>query len=93
MTGKWPKVTARRRTRVSPWMAIIEREVEFAPGAMGELYHAVDQRDYVAIVAQLVTPVQLAKMIQAGEFALQLHVGALLLAGMQGFISLEAFQR
>jgi len=46
MTEKWPKVTARRRTRVSPWMAIIEREVEFAPGAKGELYHAVDQRDY-----------------------------------------------
>ena len=55
MTEKWPKVTARRRTRVSPWMAIIEREVEFAPGAKGELYHAVDQRDYVAIVAQLPT--------------------------------------
>jgi 8-oxo-dGTP pyrophosphatase MutT (NUDIX family) len=186
MTEKWPKITARRRTRISPWMGIIEREVEFARGAKPELYHAVDQRDYVAIVAQLpdgripiirqyrpalesftwelpagllddgedpaaccrrelmeetgfaalsvhplgryapcsgrlsnwlhsffvtigpasenkrpepgielklVTPAQLADLIQAGEFALQLHAGALLLAGMQGFISLEAFQR
>jgi ADP-ribose pyrophosphatase len=166
-------------------MGIIERDVEFARGAKGELYHAVDQRDYVAIVAQLpdgriaiirqyrpalesftwelpaglldegedpaaccrrelmeetgfaalsvyplgryapctgrlsnwlhsfyvtlgqvaeqknveagielklVTLPQLAKMIRAGEFTLQLHAGALLLAGLHGFISLEAFQ-
>ncbi len=186
MTEKWPKIKARRRTRVSPWMAIIEREVEFARGAKPDLYRAVDQRDYVAIVAQLpdgripiirqyrpalesftwelpaglldegedpaaccrrelmeetgfaalsvhplgryapcsgrlsnrlhsfyvtvgpvaenkrlepgielklVTPVQLADLIEAGEFVLQLHAGALLLAGLHGFISLEAFQR
>jgi 8-oxo-dGTP pyrophosphatase MutT (NUDIX family) len=34
-------------------MAIIERAVEFAPGAEVELYHAVGQQDYVAIVAAL----------------------------------------
>jgi ADP-ribose pyrophosphatase len=38
---------------VSPWMAIIEREVEFAPGAERKLYHAVGQQDYIAIVAAL----------------------------------------
>ena len=32
-------------------MAIIEREVEFAPGVTAELYHAVGQQDYIAIVA------------------------------------------
>ena len=47
----WPKIVSRRRTRVSPWMEIIEREVEFAPGAKPELYHAVGQQDYIAIVA------------------------------------------
>jgi ADP-ribose pyrophosphatase len=186
MTNKWPKITGRRRTRISPWMAIIEREVEFARGAKPELYHAVDQSDYVAIVAQLpdgripiirqyrpalesftwelpagltdegedpaaccrrelmeetgfaavsvhplgsfapctgrlsnwlhsfyvktrqvpeqknvepgiglklVTLPELAKMVRVGEFTLQLHAGALLLAGLHGFISLEAFQR
>jgi len=186
MTEKWPKITARRSTRISPWMSIIERKVRFAQGAQPELYHAVQQDDYIAIVAalpdgrmpivrqyrpalegftwelpaglvnpgedptdccrrelmeetgfaalsvhplgrfapctgrlsnwlhsffvaigpasdnkplepgielKLVTPAQLADLIQAGEFVLQLHVGALLLAGLQGYISLDAFQR
>ena len=47
----WPKIKSRRTTKVSPWMEIIEREVEFAPGAPTELYHAVGQQDYIAIVA------------------------------------------
>ena len=34
-------------------MAIIEREDEFAPGAECEIYHAVSQQDYIAIVAAL----------------------------------------
>jgi ADP-ribose diphosphatase len=53
MTEEWPKVTARHTRRVSPWMAIIERQVEFAPGAKCEIYDAVSQQDYVAIVAVL----------------------------------------
>jgi 8-oxo-dGTP pyrophosphatase MutT (NUDIX family) len=184
MAGDWPKIKARRTTRVSPWMAIIEREVEFSPGAPVELYHAVAQQDYIAIVAmtpegripivrqyrpalerftwelpaglvdegedaaqacarelmeetgyaasavhalgsyapctarlsnrvhsffvetgaragggpteagielKLVTPAELAALIHAGEFVLQLHIGALLLAGMRGHIDLAAF--
>jgi len=47
----WPKIKARRTTRVSPWMEIIEREVEFTAGSPPELYHAVGQQDYIAIVA------------------------------------------
>ena len=31
MAADWPKVKARHTRHVSPWMAIIEREVEFAP--------------------------------------------------------------
>jgi ADP-ribose pyrophosphatase len=53
MVENWPKIKARQITRVSPWMAIIEREVEFAPDAERELYHAVVQQDYIAIVAAL----------------------------------------
>ncbi len=41
MAEDWPKIKARHTKRVSPWMAIIEREVEFAPGAKLEMYHAV----------------------------------------------------
>ena len=51
MAEDWPKIKARRLTRVSPWVTVIEREVEFSPGAPAELYHAVDQQDYIAIVA------------------------------------------
>ncbi len=180
----WPKIKSRRTTKISPWMDIIEREVEFAPGKPAELYHAVGQQDYIAIVARtpdgripivrqyrpalerftwelpagmvdkgedaadccrrelmeetgyptrslhalgvyapctarlsnrvhsffvetgpgavqqptepgielkLVTPAELAALILAGEFVLQLHIGALLLAGMRGFLDLGAF--
>jgi len=181
----WPKIKARRKTRISPWMEIIEREVEFAPGAKSELYHAVGQQDYIAIVAltpdgripivrqfrpaleqftwelpaglmdkdeaavdtcrrelleetgypasavyalghyapctarlsnrvhsffvqtgvhspemkteagielKLVTPAELARLILSGEFVLQLHIGAILLAGLAGHLDLGAFR-
>jgi len=180
MAEDWPKIVSRRTTRVSPWMEIIEREVEFSAGAPSELYHAVGQQDYIAIVAvtpdgripivrqyrpalerftwelpaglvdkgeqpavcckrelmeetgfpakavhalgayapctarlsnrvhsffveagertadkteagielKLVTPAELGGLILSGEFVLQLHIGALLLAGMRGFIDL-----
>jgi 8-oxo-dGTP pyrophosphatase MutT (NUDIX family) len=51
MAGDWPKIKARRTTTISPWMTIIEREVEFSAGAPVEIYHAVGQPDYIAIVA------------------------------------------
>jgi ADP-ribose pyrophosphatase len=51
MAEDWPRIKTRRTTRVSPWMEIIEREVEFVPDAPAELYHAVGQQDYIAIVA------------------------------------------
>jgi len=52
MTEQWPKIKARRTTTISPWMDIIAREVEFAPGEPPQVYHAVGQLDYLAIVAQ-----------------------------------------
>ena len=180
MTEEWPKIRARRTTKVSPWMEVIAREVEFTPGARAETYHAVGQPDYLAIVARtpdgripivrqyrpaiealhlgtaggsgrsgekpidsarrelmeetglaakavhalgayapctarlsnqvhsffveagertahkteagielkLVTPAELGGLILSGEFTLQLHIGALLLAGLRGFIDL-----
>ena len=43
---------SRRTTRVSPWVEIIELNRGGAP----ELYHAIAQRDYVAIVARTPDP-------------------------------------
>ena len=52
MAGDWPKIKTRRTTKISPWVEIIEREVEFVAGAAPELYHAIGQQDYIAIVAR-----------------------------------------
>jgi 8-oxo-dGTP pyrophosphatase MutT (NUDIX family) len=178
---KWPRIRSRRTTAVSPWMRIIAREVEFSRGGPVEVYHAVEQADYIAIVAitgsgkipivrqyrpaletfswelpaglvepgekpvdcarrelfeetglvaraihplgetfpctgrlnnrihsffveggkrvasfepeagmrvKLVSPAEIARLIQAGTFASQLHIGALLLAELHGFLAL-----
>ena len=52
MTEQWPKICSRRTTKVSPWMDLIARDVEFSPGAAVQTYHAVGQADYLAIVAR-----------------------------------------
>jgi ADP-ribose pyrophosphatase len=185
MAEGWPRIKARQTNRISPWMTIIERAVEFTPSGEIERYHAVGQQDYIAMVAALpdgrvpivkqyrpalerftwelpaglvdegeepiatcrrelleetgfaartvhglgtyapctsrlsnrvhsfyievgakpdrevieaglelilVTPAELATLIAQREFVLQLHIGALLLAGLHGFIDLKAFQ-
>ena len=51
---RWPRIRSRRTTAISPWVSIIAREVELSRGAPRQLYHAVAQADYIAIVA--VTP-------------------------------------
>src|SRR6266516_2958814 len=48
---KWPRIRSRRTTEVSPWVSIIAREVEFSRGAAPQVYHAVEQPDYISIVA------------------------------------------
>src|SRR5258708_13531550 len=48
---KWPRIRSRRTTAVSPWVSIIAREVEFSRGAAPQTYHAVEQADYISIVA------------------------------------------
>jgi ADP-ribose pyrophosphatase len=53
MSNEWPKIKSREIVKVSPWVEIIAREVAFSPETT-EVYHAVKQQDYLAIVA--VTP-------------------------------------
>jgi hypothetical protein len=53
---------------------------------------AQGKRTESGIELKLVTLAQLAQQILAGEFVLQLHIGAVLLAGLRGYIHLGAFQ-
>lgn len=48
-----PTVLQRSLTVLSPWVSIMARTVDFGSGKI-ELYHAIDQADYIAILA--VTP-------------------------------------
>jgi ADP-ribose pyrophosphatase len=48
-----PKIVERSLTVLSPWVSITARTVDFGGGRI-ELYHAIDQADYIAILA--VTP-------------------------------------
>ena len=52
MAEEWPKIRARQTTTISPWMDVIAREVEFSPGETPQIYHAVGQQDYLAILAR-----------------------------------------
>lgn len=52
MDESWPRILARRTTRLSPWAGIIEREVAFAPGEETQTYHALAQPDYIAMLAR-----------------------------------------
>lgn len=51
MAERWPKIIGRRINRLSPWMSVIERDIEFTPGENIDTYYAVAQSDYVAILA------------------------------------------
>ncbi|MGO9449501.1 MAG: NUDIX hydrolase [Candidatus Binataceae bacterium] len=54
MSTGWPRILSRRKNRISPWVEMVEREVQFKRGGASEIYHAVSLADYVAILA--VTP-------------------------------------
>lgn len=47
-----PRILSRTLERLSPWVNIVEKQIEFAPGAAPQAYHFVSLRDYVAILAR-----------------------------------------
>ena len=50
-SSSWPRITGRRTTRISPWVTLIAREVEFSPGTESETYHSIGTFDYVIVLA------------------------------------------
>jgi ADP-ribose pyrophosphatase len=53
-TNAWPRITNRTTAKISPWVDLIAREVEFSLGAERQVYHSVMTSDYVVVLA--VTP-------------------------------------
>lgn len=54
MSDQWPKIVGITRTRVSPWLEVLAREVQPAPGAATDSYFAIGEPDY--LVALALTP-------------------------------------
>jgi ADP-ribose pyrophosphatase len=51
MNEQWPRIKSRQISTISPWVDIIAREVEFSADEPPQVYHAVAQLDYLAMVA------------------------------------------
>jgi ADP-ribose pyrophosphatase len=47
------RIVSRRRTRLSPWVTLVEKSVAFAAGRDPEVYHFLAQADYVGVLAVL----------------------------------------
>lgn len=47
----FPRVVATRRTRLSPWATLVEKDVQFAADGPLEVYHCMSQADYVGVIA------------------------------------------
>jgi 8-oxo-dGTP pyrophosphatase MutT (NUDIX family) len=48
---KTPRILSRTETTISPWVRLVEKEVEFSSARKAEIYHALGQADYTAILA------------------------------------------
>lgn len=57
-----PRILSRTETRVSPWVRLVAKEVQFDPGREPETYHAIAQADYISILA--VTPSGLIPIVK-----------------------------
>ena len=46
------QVRSRRQQKLSSWLTLVQKNVEFFPGRPAEIYHNFRQNDYVAILAR-----------------------------------------
>lgn len=49
-SGSVPGVLCRKAHRISPWVEVVEKTVAFSATAAPEVYHALAQADYVAVL-------------------------------------------
>jgi len=73
-----PKILKVERTKVSPWLEVIARDVRFSREAAAETYYAIAQPDYVVVLAM--TPDQQILLVRQyrpaiERFSLELPAG------------------
>lgn len=54
MAFEFPRIRSGRRTRVSRWVELVEKEVQLAPDGAAETFHFVTQKAYVGVFGQTV---------------------------------------
>ena len=47
----YPRIIEARRTQISPWVALVEKSVQFAADEPPRIYHCLTQDDYVGVLA------------------------------------------
>lgn len=47
----YPHIVETRTTQVSPWVALVEKSVQFSAGESPQIYHCLTQADYVGVLA------------------------------------------
>jgi 8-oxo-dGTP pyrophosphatase MutT (NUDIX family) len=60
--GERARIVARRERALSPWVTLLEKDVEMTPGLPVETYHALGPAQYVVAVAR--TPVGLVPLVR-----------------------------
>jgi ADP-ribose pyrophosphatase len=48
----FPRIVSRTRTRISAWVDLVAKEVQFGPGNSPEQYHCLAQDAYVGVLAR-----------------------------------------
>lgn len=51
MTANGPRIVKREKTRLSDWVTIVARSVEFPGQTEPQVYHALEQTDYITALA------------------------------------------
>lgn len=49
---QYPRIVSRKRTRLSPWAEVIEKQVEFEAGKEPQTYHCITQAAYVGMLVR-----------------------------------------
>jgi ADP-ribose pyrophosphatase len=57
-----PRIAARRETRLSDWVTLVEKDVDFGDGGPPRTFHSFDQADYVGVLAR--TPAGLIPLVR-----------------------------